>query len=54
MQAKNADGGSGSRRRMKKMVCFQQDTLESKPILPIRCGPNLVSAHSEKGSPIGC
>jgi len=54
MQAENNNGGSGSRRRMKKMVCFQQDTLESNPILPIRRGPNVVSAHSEKGSPIGC
>jgi hypothetical protein len=54
MRPKNADGGSGSRRGMKKMVCFQQDTLELERIVPIRCDPNVMSAHSEKGSPIGC
>ena len=54
MRPKNADGGSGSRRWMKKMVCFQQDTWESERIIPIQRAPNIVSAHSEKGSPIGC
>lgn len=39
MQAKNADGGSGSRRRVKKMLYFQQDTFESKPVLPTRRDP---------------
>ena len=54
MQAKTATAALEAAAGSKKMVCFQQDTLESKPILPIRRGPKVVSAHSEKGSPIGC